>query len=107
MTKRQYAHRELDHVLGAFEDGLTVLAARLDVVNVARDVANRVASRALADKLARGVVGRDLFAAWAFRNAVGAVLTAGHKFPDPTFAPSLRKLAPVLLDVYLDALGIE
>lgn len=99
MTKRQHAHRELDHVLGAFEDGLTVL--------VARHRANRVASRALADKLARGVVGRDLFAAWAFRNAVGAVLTAGHKFPDSTFVPSLRKLAPVLLDIYLDALGIE
>ena len=97
MTEREKAHKELEHALAAFGDGLAVLNQR------------RPASYtlALAIKLAQGIIERDALAAWAFRNAVAGVRTGGFELSDEGYLPALRKLAPVLLDIYCDAKGIE
>lgn len=103
MNERETAHAELQHVIAALDDQFGGLQARgLSSVNARlRPIVVSYAVRLSQRSVAGG------WASCALRNADVAITTAGIVWHHAGYIPALRKLAPLLLDVYLDAKGVE
>lgn len=100
MTEREKAHRELEHALAALEERFSEFKAKHAIVG-------HITLRTQVTSITASLGERNAPARWALHNGDSGVCGAGYHRAWPRYLPALRKLAPVLLDIYCDAKGIE